>query len=330
MLNRIANKIINNKSILISTHQNPDGDAIGSELAIGICLENLNKDVTIFNQDDTPPIYQFLPYSDKIVHQLDNSKEYDLIFILDCADHDRGGGNLDKIISESKVINIDHHITNEYFGELNLIDKKASATGEIIYSLIKEIPAKITLPIATNIYTAILTDTGSFHYSNTSAKSLKIASEMIKIGVDAAEVAEAIYENRSLAELRLLGLSLNTIEESDNGMICSMVVNNDMFLQTGTSAKDTDSFVNYLSSISTAKVAALLKEISENCYKFSLRSKGKINVAEIASQFGGGGHRNAAGFTIQGEFREIKKQVFKIIRQRLDNYLSRPANHQSL
>jgi phosphoesterase RecJ-like protein len=322
MLKKIADEIKNKESFLISTHLNPDGDAIGSELALGICLANLGKEATIFNQNNTPRIYRFLPHSEKIVHQIDNSRDYDLVFIVDCSDLERGGEDFEKIISKNKIINIDHHLTNKLFGELNLVDINASATGELIYRVLREIPAKITLPIALNIYTAILTDTGSFHYPNTTAKSLEIAGEMIKIGVDPWRVAEAVYENNSLAQLRLMGLALNTIEVSDGGMIGSMVVYKDMFRQTGTTSEDTEDFVNYLRSLSKIKVAVFLKEISEECFKLSLRSKGELDVAEIAGQFGGGGHQNAAGFTIRGDLTEIKEKVFRVIRKKLQDYNS--------
>ncbi len=319
MIKKIVDVIKNNKSFLLTTHINPDGDAIGSELALGICLANMGKEVTIFNQDDTPAVYRFLPNVEKIIHQLNSTGDFDYVFLLDSADIERRGTDFNDILSEIRIINIDHHITNTYFGELNMVDKNASATGELIYRIIKEIPAEITLPIATNIYTAILTDTGSFHYSNVTAKSFEISGEMIELGVSPWKVAEAVYENRSSAKLRLLGLALNTLEMFEGGMIGAITVDQFMLGQTNATLDDTEDFVNYPRSIASVKVALLFKEVSEDCFKLSLRAKGEVNVAEIAGHFGGGGHKNAAGFMIRGKLSDIKKEILLFIKKKLVN-----------
>ncbi|MBI4619342.1 MAG: bifunctional oligoribonuclease/PAP phosphatase NrnA [Desulfobacterales bacterium] len=315
MEERIIEEIKSNRTFLIASHVNPDGDAIGSALALAISLKNIGKKVTVFNQDPIPRNLQFLPMSPEIIHEIDRSLTFDVAFVLDCGDLDRVGKEIEKI---RKIINIDHHMTNSGFGDLRLVDSQSSSTAELIYAVLKDIPIEITYEIALNIYTAILTDTGAFCNSNTTEGTFHIASEMVRIGVNPANVAEKIYQEMPVPRLKLLGLALNTLEILDNGRIASVVVTLSMLRKTGATPELTEDMINYPRSILGVKVAVLFREVSRNYYKISLRSNKDIDVADIAREFGGGGHPNASGGNMKGSLLEAKGKVFEVVSKRLN------------
>lgn len=314
---RIIEEIKRNKTFLIASHINPEGDAIGSALALAISLNNIGKKVTVFNQDPIPRNLQFLPMSEEIIHEIDRSLSFDVAFVLDCGDLDRVGKEIERIRKIRKIINIDHHITNSRFGDVRLVDSQSSSTAELIYALLKDIPIKITYKIALNIYTAILTDTGAFCNSNTTEVAFHIASEMVRIGVNPSNVAEKIYQEMPVSRLRLLGLVLNTLDILDNGRIASVVATLSMLKKTGATPELTEDIVNYPRSILGVKVAVLFREVSKNYYKISFRSNKDADVADIAREFGGGGHPNASGGNIEGSLSEVQGKVFEAISRRL-------------
>ena len=290
---------------------------MGSSLALAISLKGIGKSVTVFNQDPIPVSLRFLPMSAEVVHEIKNPVDYDVGLVLDCTDLDRVGKEAKKIRGIKKIINIDHHKTNSGFGDLNLVNPHKSSTAEILYELLKEIPVPITQETAVNIFTGILTDTGSFCYSNTTASSLLIASELVSKGVNPSKVAEEVYERQSAARMRLLGLVLGTLEISDNGRIGSVLVLSSMLEKAGATPDLTENMVNYPKSIWGVQVALLFREVSENHYKVSLRSSEGVDVADIAGEFGGGGHPRASGCTIKGSLVEVKGRILDAIRTRL-------------
>ncbi|MDY7033915.1 MAG: bifunctional oligoribonuclease/PAP phosphatase NrnA [Thermodesulfobacteriota bacterium] len=314
---RILDTMRTEKAFLVTSHMNPEGDAIGSALAMAISLKTIGKEVTVYNQDPIPENLRFLPMSDAIVYEVNNPCHFDVAVILDCADLSRLGKDAKKIEEIKKTINIDHHKTNDGFGDLVLVDPDSSSTAEIIYGLIKDIPVRITQEIATNIYTGILTDTGAFCYSNTSAEVLEIASELVRKGVNPSFVAEEVYERQSVSKLRLLGSALNTLEILDNGRIGSMKVSLPMLMATGATPDLTENMVNYPKSIRGVEVAVLFRELSKDHYKVSLRSSERVDVADVAKEFGGGGHAKASGCIIRGNLPEVEAQVFNAINKRL-------------
>ena len=314
---RILDTMRTEKAFLVTSHMNPEGDAIGSALAVAISLETIGKEVTVYNQDPTPENLRFLPMSDAVVHEVNNPRHFDAAIILDCADLNRLGKDARKIGEIKKTINIDHHKTNDRFGDLVLVDPDSSSTAEIIYGLIKDIPVQITQEIATNIYTGILTDTGSFCYSNTSAEVLEIAGELVRRGVNPSFVAEEVYERQSVSKLRLLGSALNTLEILDKGRIGSMKVSLPMLMAAGATPDLTENMVNYPKSIRGVEVAVLFRELSKDHYKVSLRSNERVDVADVAKEFGGGGHAKASGCIIRGNLPEVEAQVFNAINKRL-------------
>jgi len=318
-MDQIIRYLKNSNHILIATHTNPDGDAIGSLIAMGLCLDVLNKKTTLYNESPIPAVYRFLPAVNRVVRNIKN-ENYDLAVILDCGNLKRIGMAVSAVRQIPITVNIDHHITNTRFGHLQLIDTSACATAEIVYRLIKQMDVTLDKAIATSIYTGILTDTGSFRFSNTNRAAFSICQEMVGLGVDPYNIAQHVYGAYSLGRIKLLNLALDSIEISDNGKLSIMTLTQDMFHETHTQAEDVDGLINYAKRIEDVKVAALIqenrngKEKSKNFNRFdvSLRSDGTVDVASIAASFGGGGHFIAAGFSIETTLSDITSQMLKL------------------
>ena len=319
-MNQIINLLKNSNHILIASHANPDGDAIGALIALGVSLDALNNKTTLYNESPIPAIYRFLPTVDRIVRHIDDQNLFDTAVILDCGDLERIGNALSTISRIPHIINIDHHVTNTRFGEFNLIDPSACATSEIVYRLIRRMEAAINLATATSIYTGILTDTGSFRFSNTNKAAFDICAEMVALGVEPYSIAQLVYGTYSLGRIKLLNLALDSIEISKNRKLSMMAVTQEMLNETGTKPEDIDGFINYAKGIEDVQVAVLIQEFfndkkevqSHEHFHVSLRSNGTVNVAEIASTFGGGGHSNAAGFSIESTLAHLKSRVDKL------------------
>ena len=264
-------------------------------------------------------MYRFLPEVHRVEHHI-NSPDYDLAVILDCGNLQRIGTAVSAVSGIPVIANIDHHITNTGFGHLQLIDTSACATAEIIYKLIKQMDIPIDRAIATSIYTGILADTGSFRFSNTNRTAFAISQEMVELGVDPYDIAQHVYGAYSLSRIKLLNLALDSIEISKNGKLSIMTLTQEMFDETHTQPEDVDGFINYAKRIKDVKIAALIQENqngiekSKNSNRFhvSLRSDGTIDVAVIASSFGGGGHSTAAGFSIESTLPDIKSQIIRL------------------
>lgn len=318
-MDQIIRYLKNSNHILIATHINPDGDAIGSLIAMGLSFDVLNKKTTLYNESPIPAVYRFLPAANRVVRKIKN-ENYDLAVILDCGNLKRIGMAVSVVRQIPIIINIDHHVTNTHFGHFQLIDTSACATAEIIYRLIKQMDVPINKAIATSIYTGILTDTGSFRFSNTTRSSFSICQEMVGLGVDPYYIAQHVYGTYSLGRIKLLNLALDSIKISDNGRLSLMTLTQEMFHETHTQTEDVDGLINYAKRIEDVKVAALimekrnskekLKKISR--FDVSLRSDGTVDVASIAASFGGGGHFIAAGFSIETTFSDITSQMLKL------------------
>jgi len=302
---------------LISTHQNPEGDAIGSTLALALALESLGKSVRVLTQDPVPGLLAFLPGAGRITHQAPADGRFDIAFSVDCGDRPRLGKEFEKVKEIGKVINIDHHVSNDFFGDLNLVDPGASSACEIIFDLIRELPAPFTGEVAENIYTGILTDTGSFRYSNTSAKTLSVARACLLAGVDPWKVAQQVYETQPLPRLRLLPRVLDTLELSMDGRVSSVVVTQQMLREAGATVDMTEDFINFPRSVHGVEVALLFREITPEKYRVSMRSRGGVDVARVAGRFQGGGHPAASGCTVEGDFSTVQAKVLEAVRTAL-------------
>jgi len=309
MIATIARELKNKQRFLLATHVNPDGDAIGSLGALALVLEGMGKQVLAFCQDEVPGFLQFLPYSDRIVREIARPDEFEVAVALDCGELDRIGNAAKMLQGVQKIIHIDHHSSGDGFGHLNLVRPECSSTAEILFEIFQAIPVALESQAAENIYTAILTDTGSFRFANTTARALAIAAEMVSLGVAPDKVAGEVYENISPERLRLLALSLNTLTIRSNGRLTALQVSRQMFEETGTTAAETDGFVNYPRAINGAEVAIFFREMDLGLVNVSLRSRGRQNVAEFARIYGGGGHHNAAAFRCQGPLAEVVEKV---------------------
>ena len=314
MFDEIVHVINTSKTFLVSSHERLDGDALGSALSMYHILCDLGKDVVVYNQDETPDIYQFLPGADIIVHTLDPLKKFDVAIILDCSGLDRVGDMANHIhAAVGFIINIDHHISNDKFGDYLLVDHSASSTGEIIYRFLDALETSLTEDIATNIYAAIMTDTGSFRYSNTTSDTFKVAAELVEKGADCRLIAELIYETKPLPQIRLLGMALDTLEFCEQGEIGSVVVTQKMMRDVGALIEHTEGIIDLVRSVKGVEIAIFYCEMAVNHFKVSLRSKREIDVARIASEFGGGGHVNAAACRITGDIENIKKRLIDAV-----------------
>ena len=317
-------------TVLVASHTGPDGDAIGSLLAMGLALCGMKKNCYLYNESPIPAIYRYLPEVDRIQRSIDPSVSLDTAVILDCGDLDRIGALAETVRDIPVVINLDHHLTNRQFGQLNCIDTSASATAEIVYRILKQLDVPITLEMATSIYTGILTDTGSFRFSNTTPAAFQICKEMTETGVNPYEVAQHVFGTYSLGRIKLLNLALNSIEISLSGKLSLMTVTRDMLMKTGTQPEDIDGLIHYARRIEDVKVAALIQEIGNghqsqsdhHRYHVSLRSDGTIDVAVIASAYGGGGHQTAAGFGIEEPLSSIKSKIIGLAADQLSEQLA--------
>jgi len=309
MISTIARELKDNHRFLVATHVNPDGDAIGSLGAMALVLEGMGKEVVAYCQDQVPGFLRFLPYSDRIVHDLPNAEGFEVAVVLDCGELERLGAASPAIKRVQKIIHIDHHRAGNDFGTLNLVEPGRSSTAEILYEVFQAVPVELSRETAENLYAAILTDTGSFRFANTTARALSIAAAMVSRGVEPDKVASEVYDCMSPGRLRLLGLSLNTLTIRAQGRLAAMWVTHEMLAETGTTAADTDGFVNYPRSITTSEIAILFREIDAARVNVSLRSRGTQDVAEFARMYQGGGHQNAAACRLQGSLPEVVTRV---------------------
>ena len=297
------------RTILISVHKSPDGDALGSQLALRLALEQMGKTVTAHNLDPVPEIYRFLPHQTRITSGPIVTGRFDAMIVLD-SDPPRTGLFSDNYPAAT-LINIDHHITNPGVWPHTWLDATASATGEMIYTLITQAGLSVDRDMALCLYTSIFTDTGSFRYSNTSPQCMRIAATLLEAGADSWLVTENVYESYSFNRLKLLGTVLGEMERSPDKRMAWVVVTDALFQKTGTTSEDTDNFVNYVRSVSGVEVAILFRQAAQKQYKISLRSKGRVDLSSLAQALGGGGHKNAAGSTLDGTLDEVKRKVLE-------------------
>ncbi len=308
---------------MVVSHVNPEGDAIGSLLGLSLALRALGKDVTPYLEDPVPDTFKFLPGADTVVHTLEGAAHFDAIFAVDCGKIDRLGNRFNEFKGSDFIINIDHHTTNDRFGDMNVIAPEESATGEIIYDFCKAASIDITKDIAINLYVAIHTDTGSFRYSSSSADSFIKAGDLVRMGADPWDISRRVYENHPVRKYKLLGMVLSTLNiikvegAESNGSIATLFVTLDIFKETSAEKDLADGFVNYARGIEGVEVGVLFRECPSGEYKISLRSKDYADVARVAEVFGGGGHSHAAGCTVKGDLDTVQTKVIGAIREEM-------------
>lgn len=318
IMDNIADILKKGERFFLASHKDPDGDAIGSILALGETLILSGKDVVLFNEGPIPDSFASLKGIERVVNSFNPESGFDALFILDCTNLERVGNISHHLSKIRPLINIDHHENNSQFGDLNLVDPDSSSVGEIVYRLIKLADLPMNVTVAENIFLAIQTDTGSFRYKNTTRDAFHIAGEMLGLGVGSWKIARKVMDGYTLKKLRLLESTLKTVELYHAGKVGLMTITKQVLSKTGADDSDSERFVDYPRFISGVEIAALIREIGKDYYKFSLRSNDWVNVADLASHFGGGGHPSAAAFTREGSLEVVKKDFLSKARGFLD------------
>lgn len=312
---KIISKIKESNKIAIMSHIMPDGDNVGSSLALYNALKNYGKDVRLLLDDEIPKIYKFLKNSDKAERPGVN-ENFDVVIALDCGDEKRLGKSA-IYLENNFVINIDHHIKNTEFGDLNMVDTNAAATAEIIYQIIKILGIEMDKEISECLYTAIVTDTGQFQYSNTTSVTHQIAGDLINNGVDVSDIFEKIYQNSSKEKIMLMKTALETLEFYHNDMISCISLTLKQMEEMNAKDEDTDGLINLARGIECVETAIFFKELEPGKIKVGLRSKKYADVAAVARKFGGGGHVRAAGCILESTLEEAREKVLAAVIEEL-------------
>ena len=295
MLKEVLKQIEQRDRFLLTSHARPDGDAIGSALACAQILRLMGKQAEVVMRDGVPRIYQRLPFADKVVQSEQINGSYEAAIILECDSVQRT--RLEGLEGRF-LINIDHHHSGRPFAHVNWIDPTAVATAEMVYRLAREAGVEISPEIATCLYTALVTDTGSFMFEGTNERTFALARDLVLAGADPVHCARNVYFGHSTAKMRLLGAALSNLHRE--GPIASIWVTQEQMERCQAKEEDCEGLVNYALSIQDVEVAAFFRELPDGRYRLSLRSKGKLNVASVAERFGGGGHKCASGCSLDG------------------------------
>jgi len=303
--------------IAIFPHISADGDAIGSSLALGLALKNAGKKIAIYIEESIPTVFKFLPGIELADFYNEDSDTMDLNIALDTGDVGRLASRAEAFFKAPCTINIDHHVTNTKFGHLNFVDALSASTGEIVYSLIKQMKLKIDTDIATCLYTAIATDTGGFQYQNTTAETHRIAAELLETGINVGELSQRIFDNTTYEKLKVTQKAIELLELLENSRFAVVALSLEDIRSTGAKDEDCDGIVNIGRSIEGVEVSALIKEKENNEIRVNLRSKSYVDVSEVAAIYGGGGHKRAAGCTINGSLEDAKVKIINAVKDRL-------------
>jgi phosphoesterase RecJ-like protein len=283
---------------LLTSHVNPDGDAVGSELGLARVLRSVGKGAVVWNRDPTPAIYRPLPGSDRI-HLGEEPpvgwpEKFDGVIVLECPSPDRTG--VEAHLGALPVVNIDHHLGNQHYGAVNWVDSAAPAVGEMVYRLAQGLKVEIDAETATALYLTLVSDTGGFRFSNATPAAFEAAASLVREGANPAQVSHWLYESQPAATVRLLAEMIQTLELHAGGRLALARLTPAMFARAGAEPGDAEGLIDVPRSIAGVEAVALVREREEGGYKVSLRSRGEVDVEGLARQHGGGGHKNAAGF----------------------------------
>ena len=312
-MDKIIEVLQQRDAFVIVGHRDPDGDSLGSSLALGLALEQMGKRTAVISANPLFAAYRRLPDSDRIRVVSTAPDGFPVAVFIECNAMERSGiGGFDGRL----IVNIDHHANNPHFGDVNWVDPSIAAVGVMVYRLLVELGVDITPAIATHLYDAILTDTGSFRYSNTDAEAFRVSGELVRLGVEPATVAEAIYENVPADKVRLLAAGLGSLRMEAGGRVASMVLDS-ATLEASPGKPDTEGIVNHGKAIDGVSVSLLFKEVEVGHYRISLRSDESVDVAAIAGTFGGGGHPRAAGCMVAGDLTHARREILGAVRRAL-------------
>ena len=313
---RIVEAVRARQRFVLSSHSRPDGDSIGSQLAMAYALRDMGKQALAVNADPAPPPIMAFPGVRDIVVAPAVEGDFDAAIIMECGDLKRTGvTGLERFF----LINIDHHPGNSGYGDLNWFDASAAACAEMVYDLVQALGVPISKEIATHVYLAILTDTGSFHYSGISPRTFEICRECLEAGVDPVLVARNVYDSNNMGRLKLFGAVLGAMQIDQTGRIAIVYVDHEMARSAGGSYEDTEGLVNLPLTVKEIEAVVFFKQEKGDEYRVSLRSKGHIDIGSIAKEYGGGGHKNAAGLTVSGPIEELQKALVEKIERAIDH-----------
>lgn len=307
----LLRKLRQGNRYLLTSHVNPDGDAIGSELGLARLLRRLGKGAVVWNRDETPAIYRPLPGSDRIHHGAEAPAgfpdRFDTVVVLECPSPDRTG--IEEHLAALPVINIDHHMGNQHYGAINWVDTGAPAVGEMVYRLAQGLKLDLDPETASCLYLTLITDTGGFRFSNSTPAAFEAAAELVREGAQPEQVSQWLYESQPLGTVRLLGEMLGSLELHAGGRVATGRLTREMFERSAAGAGDSEGLIDHLRSIAGVQAVGLVREREDGTQKVSLRSRGEVDVEKIARHHGGGGHRNAAGYVLPGDGESVREQV---------------------
>ena len=319
---RICDEVLRRQRFLLTSHARPDGDSIGSQLAMAFALDALGKTVRIVNADPAPDHYQDFPGMDRIEIATQVSADVDAVIVMECSDLTRAG--ISGLEGEF-LINIDHHAGNKLYGAVNWHDESAAACGEMVFDVIRELGVALTTGIATHIYLAILTDTGSFHHSNITPRTFDICRQTVEAGVNPAAMARRVFDSNSFGKLKLIGALLDSMQLADQGRLAILYMDEAMLAACGCTHNDTEGLINLPLTAREIQAVVFFKLGPTGDVRVSLRSKYDVDVRAVAGLFGGGGHKNAAGFTVTEHLEQVRPRIIQLLADAIEHGLkSRP------
>jgi bifunctional oligoribonuclease and PAP phosphatase NrnA len=322
-LEQVAGEIKGLTRVAIVSHVAPDGDCIGSMVALGSALQGLGVDITLINTDAIPDYLGFLPLTGQVIKPSEVRDWPETIICVDCSDEARLGEAMLPFLSGKTIINIDHHISNDEYGTFNYVDPGAAATGQIITQLLDLLEVKLDKNISTALYTALVTDTGSFQYSNTDASTHLMAARLINTGIDVAEISRKLYDTKELPAVRLLGKALDTLELSTDGRLAWISIPRVMLMELGAKDEHAEGVIGFTRALSTVEVGMLFREFSPGRIKVGFRSKQFVDVNKLAAVFGGGGHARASGCIVEASLEEAIAKVVNTAQQFIEGHDAR-------
>jgi len=313
----VMEKVREGDDFIITSHVNPEGDSAGSQLAFFYALKKIGKNAVMVSQDDLPDNLKFLPGADSIGSESPEGFSPGVAIVLDCPVKERIGGVKRYLTEQVFVINIDHHVSNEFFGDVNWVEPAMSSVGEMAYHIIKGLGVEIDGNIAKAIYAAIITDTGMFNYDNTSGGTHEVVADLIDKGVKPITMHKEIFEKKSMMQIKMLGRVMAGIRVEENGLVAHISLTREMLREEGLTNVATDEFINYPRSIKGVEVAVFFKESvgDDRLVSVSFRSNGEVDVNEVATRFGGGGHKNASGCLISADLSEARDMVLNEVKE---------------
>jgi bifunctional oligoribonuclease and PAP phosphatase NrnA len=317
VIDRIIETIRENQTFCVVGHVRPDGDCIGSQLGLAMALQNEGKQVTCWNEDAAPAKLKFLDPTGMFARPK-RGESFDCVIATDCASFERLGKTAECIANRKVMINIDHHESNTRYADINWVSAREASTGELIFRLLKVARWPITRPMADNLFTAVSTDTGSFQYANTRPGTFHTGAELVTRGANLAKICDEVYQSYPLSRVRLLKLVYNKFRLTDGDRIAWFWLKKADFTRTGAGTNDSEGLIDHIRAIEPVVVACVFEELEPELTRISLRSKSdKINVNEIAAQFGGGGHSAAAGARVAGKPLSVQRRVLAAVKKAL-------------